>query len=312
MKAQGLRVAIFPIVALCAWVAVGAQQSPPRTVNIHTIGQQLPISDPAYEFAGVYFLSNGGANAVGVVTADGIVLVDAKLTGWGPAVLGALHQVTDDRVVKIINSNADEDHVGANGEYGSGVEVLMHQNAARHYSKRSGTATASPAVKAFGDRLSLNVGKVEIQVYHFGAGHTDGDAIVVLPHARIAYVGDLFNEKAVPVIDRAAGGSLLALPQTLEKAIAGLKDVDRILTGHGPAPQGRARTWPTWNDFRDYAEFTKLFADAARTAFKNGRTVDQAVAELRLPDKFKDYRMDGARAAIDAAFAELKSGGAQR
>jgi len=33
---------------------------------------------------------------------------------------------------------------------------------------------------------------------------------------------------------------------------------------------------------------------------------------LRLPDKYKDYRMDGARPAIESIFAELKQGAAQR
>jgi hypothetical protein len=36
------------------------------------------------------------------------------------------------------------------------------------------------------------------------------------------------------------------------------------------------------------------------------------VSELRLPDKYKDYRMDGAKAASETVFAELKQGAAQR
>ena len=90
-------------VAVCGMMSgAQAQQPPPRTVGIYTIGQQVPISDPTYAFAGVYFLSNGGANALAVTTADGVVLVDAKLRGWGPVVLEALQQVTDDPVVRII------------------------------------------------------------------------------------------------------------------------------------------------------------------------------------------------------------------
>jgi glyoxylase-like metal-dependent hydrolase (beta-lactamase superfamily II) len=149
-------------------------------------------------------------------------------------------------------------------------------------------------------------------VYHFGKGHTAGDAVVVLPHARLAYVGDLFAEKSVPVIDRASGGSALALPQTLARAVAEITGVDRVITGHGPAPQGRNRNWPTWDEFREYAEFTREFVAAAQAALKAGRTVEQAVSELRLPEKYKDYRMDGARAAIETIFAELTESARQR
>ena len=240
------------------------------------------------------------------------MLIDAKLPGWGPALLDTLQQVTDDPVIAIINTNADEDHAGADGEYTGKVDVVMHENAAGRFLKRSGTGAASPAIKTFGNRMSLTIGRTELQVYHFGKGHTDGDAVVVLPHARIAYVSDLFAEKSVPVIDRASGGSALALPQTLARAVAEITGVDRVITGHGPAPQGRGRPWPTWDEFREYADFTREFVAAAQAAWKSGRTVEQAVSELRLPDKYKDYRMDGARAAIETIFAELKQGAPQR
>ena len=41
-----------------------AQAPASRTIAIHTIGQQVPISDPTYSFAEVYVLTNGGANAL--------------------------------------------------------------------------------------------------------------------------------------------------------------------------------------------------------------------------------------------------------
>jgi glyoxylase-like metal-dependent hydrolase (beta-lactamase superfamily II) len=300
------------IVVLGTLSGVHAQQPPSRTVVIHTIGQQVPITDPTYAFAGVYFLSNGGANAMAVVTEEGVVLLDAKLPGWGPAVLETLQQVTNEPVVRIINTNSDEDHAGATGEYTGKVEVVRHENASRRFLKRAGAGAAPPAIKAFGDRLSLTVGGTQLHVYHFGKGHTDGDAIVVMPHARMAYVGDLFAEKSVPVIDRASGGSALALPQTLARAVAEIMGVERVITGHTPAPQGRGRNWATWDEFREYADFTREFVAAAQAAWKAGKTIEQATSELRLPDKYKDYRLDGAKAAIDTIFAELKQGAFQR
>jgi glyoxylase-like metal-dependent hydrolase (beta-lactamase superfamily II) len=309
MKRHGL---LLTIVVFGALSGAGAQQPAPRTVVIHTIGQQVPISDPTYSFAGVYFLSNGGANALAVTTPDGIVLIDAKLPGWSPAVLETLQQVADDPIVGIINTNADEDHAGANREYKGKIEIVMQENASTRFLRRSGAGGASPAIKTFGSRTSLTIGGTELQVYHFGKGHSDGDAIVVLPHARLAFVGDLFAEKSVPVIDRASGGSALELPQTLARAVAGITGVDRVITGHGPAPEGRARTWPTWNDFREYADFTRDFVAAAQAAWKAGKTVEQAVSELRLPDKYKGYRMDGAKTAIETIFAELKQAAPQR
>ena len=293
--------------AIATLCVTHAQQ--PRNVGITPIGPLVSIFSPEYFFAEVYFLSNGGANALSVVTDDGAVLIDAKLPGWGSGVLDALRRVTDLPVTTIINTHGHEDHAGANAEYPGPVEIIMHENSSRRLVRSAG---AGGTVRTFGDHLSLTVGKRALQVYHFGRGHTDGDAIVVIPDTKVAYVGDLFSEKAVPVVDPTSGGSALALPQTLARAIEEIQGVEYVLTGHGPAPQGRERNWPTWNDFREYAEFTRDFVAAVTAAWENSRTPEQAAAELTLPDTYRDYRLDGAEAAIETIFDELEQAPAGR
>ena len=143
------------------------------------------------------------------------------------------------------------------------------------------------------------------------AGGLDGDVIVVIPDIKAAYIGDLVAEKALPVVDLASGGSALALPETLARAAKEITGVERIITGHGRWPGAKAnsagaRDWPAWNDFREYAEFTREFVDAVTAAWKNGRTAEQVATELRMPEKYKDYRLDGAKAMIETVFNELK------
>ena len=70
------------------------------------------------------------------------------------------------------------------------------------------------------DKMSLLDGIDRIDLYHFGAGHTNGDLIVVFPEKHVAYLGELFPGKAAPVIDTANGGSGVAFPQTLARAVA--------------------------------------------------------------------------------------------
>lgn len=283
--------------------AAGASAKAARSITVYQLGPFKLLSDPNYAFTDVYFLGNGGATALAVMTAAGPVLLDAKLPGWGPAVLDALHQVTDMPLTTIINTHGHEDHAGADSEYPRPVEVVMHENSVNRLKGRAGTGT----VRTFRDQTSLTIGDVTFRLYYFGKGHTDGDTIVVLPDHKTAYVGDLFAEKAVPVIDPASGGSALALPQTLARAAAAITDVDYVITGHTPTPQGRVRNWPTWKDFVQYSEFTRDFVAAATAAWKNGRTAEQAVSELTLPDKYKDYRMEGAKATVDVIFNELRS-----
>ncbi len=291
------------LVALGTVCVAHGQQPPSRGIS----PKQFFV-DVSFLRNEVYFLSNGRANAVAVVTAAGIVLLDALPAGWGPAGLEALQKVSYMPVTAIINTHAHEDHAGADAEYPGPVQIVMHENSRKRFARGAGPGRT---VRTFSDHLSVPVGKRPLHVYYFGKGHTDGDAIVVIPDIKAAYIGDLVAEKALPVVDLASGGSALALPQTLARAAKEITGVEHIITGHGRWPGNKPNTagiqgWPTWKDFGDYAEFTREFVDTVTAAWKNGRTAEQVEAELRMPEKYKDYRLDGAKAMIETIFSELK------
>ena len=70
---------------------------------------------------------------------------------------------------------------------------------------------SNPAVmptKTFTDKMTLGSGRDRIDLYYFGAGHTDGDAFVVFPAVRAMAAGDIFAWKMAPLIDPMAGGSV--------------------------------------------------------------------------------------------------------
>src|SRR5437870_13819741 len=83
-----------------------------------------------------------------------------------------------------------------------------------------------------GKKTTLFDGPDRIDLYHFGAGHTNGDLVVVFPGKRVAYFGDLFPSKAAPFIDTANGGSGVAFPETLAKAVTQITGISRVITGH--------------------------------------------------------------------------------
>src|SRR5262245_64090917 len=92
--------------------------------------------------------------------------------------------------------------------------------------------------KTFKDKMSLLTGKDRIELYYFGAGHTNGDAVIVFPALRAAVMGDLFARKWAPLVDAANGGSTVAFPQTLANAVRGIKEVDTVITGHSTTTLG--------------------------------------------------------------------------
>jgi hypothetical protein len=58
-------------------------------------------------------------------------------------------------------------------------------------------------------------------------------------------------------------------------------------------------------DLQEYAEFMRAFVAAAEAAMKAGKSVDDAVAGLKLPAKFKDYDMAQAKADVQRVYDEL-------
>src|SRR5205085_7739414 len=225
-------------VVLSALVIVGwataqmASQEAPKVVKMQT----LNVSD------NLYLLSGGGGNTLALSTDDGVVLIDTKLAGWGQPILDSVKAVTDKPVTLIINTHTHGDHTGSNPEFPSAVQIVAHENTAANMKKMAAFAGANEKFlpnRTFQDHLSLLDGIDKIDLYYFGAGHTNGDAVVVFPAKRVAHMGDLFPSKSAPLIDTSNGGSGVAYPATLDKAVAALDGVvTRIVTGHGVVPPG--------------------------------------------------------------------------
>jgi cyclase len=138
------------------------------------------------------------------------------------------------------------------------------------------------AKRTFKDKMTLGKGADQIDLYYFGPGHTNGDAIVVFPALRTAHTGDLFQAKALPLVDGNNGGSVLHYPDTLMKVHSGIKNVDTIINGHTPANT-------TWADLKEFGDFNKDFLTWAQAELKAGKTPEQAAGEWKVPEKYKGY-----------------------
>ena len=270
----------------------------------------------------LYHLGDGGANALALVDEinGGVVLIGTKLPGWGRPVLDAVRQVTDLPVTTIVSTHADADHTGSNGEFPDVVDVVAHENTRAAMARMALFADGAPGqpTTTFTERFELLEDLDRIELHYFGPAHTDGDVVAVFPRKRTAYLGALFPGKAAPVIDTANGGSGVAFPETLAKAVAAIDGVDRVITGHGPIPTtyaGRGRRdrgarrawtgWTTWDDLAEYADFNRDFLASVRASREAGRSVEAAAANLNLPERYAGYGMERARANVEAIYDEL-------
>ncbi len=248
-----------------------------------------------------------GGNTAVFVTDSGVVVVDTKLPGWGPTLLERIKTVTNKPVTTIINTHTHGDHTGSNEFFGTTVDGVVHENTKANMAKMDefkGDKAKFLPKRTYKDKLTIGKGKDEVDLYYFGPGHTSGDSFVVFPALRTMHAGDMFAWKALPYIDTGNGGSAVAHASTLAKAAASVKDVDTIIPGHIPVT--------TWNDFKEYADFSQDFVTFARNQMKAGKTIDQAASEYKVPVRFKGYvvtvntQFASAQTNLKAAYDELK------
>jgi glyoxylase-like metal-dependent hydrolase (beta-lactamase superfamily II) len=266
VKLMARRRLLPAIVVLGLGVAgVAAQQQRPR---IPPTGAIKSVRD------NLYVIPGAGGNTTVFVTQGGVVLVDTKLPNNGEAILTQVRTVTGKPVSMIINTHSHPDHIGSNEYFPASVEVVAHENT-RKWMAANPRVASNPAAmpdRTFTDRMTLGSGDDRIELYYFGAGHTNGDAFIVFPARRAMAAGDIFAWKMAPLIDPMAGGSVLALPGTLEKAVKGIQNVDTVIEGHGDVN--------TWEGFREYVQFNRALVDAA-TAGMGKKTAEEIAGELR-------------------------------
>jgi cyclase len=292
MQRAGLLGALIAIGILS--IAISAFQHAPRgddkTVTLQKIKDNL------------YLASGGGGNSAILVTDLGVVIVDTKLPGWGQPLLAKIRTVTDKPVATIINTHAHTDHVGGNESFGTAVEIVAHESTRLAMDKMDafkGEKINFLPKLMFKEKMTLGAGKDRIDLYYFGPGHTNGDAWIVFPAARVVDAGDMFAAAEPPIIDTANGGSGLGYPGTLAKAVAGIKNVDTIITGHS--------TLKPWKDLSTYADFTRDFRDVVVDGFDHGLGVAEIADTWKLSPRYSGYSAppERVRTDVEAIVGEL-------
>ncbi len=281
-----------------AWAGAAFQAQQPPGVKVPDI---VKVRDNLYVIGGANPNAQkefSGGNTAVFVTTKGVVVVDTKFAGWGKMILGKIKSVTDRPVTTIINTHTHFDHSGSNTEFPATVEFVAHANTRANMARDTCEPVTNCAAfkgenakflpkRTFQDKMSLFSGADQIDLYHFGPGHTNGDAFVVFTAARAVHTGDMYQLKWLPFIDPGSGGSAVAFPRTLARAVAEIKNVDTIIPGHSPVT--------TWADVTEHVQVLEDFVKAAQEGIKAGRSAEEVAKSYKIPARFKGYLHDPQR-----------------
>jgi len=205
------------------------------------------LSDHAYAYT-----AEGDPNTGIVIGDDAVMVIDTQATPVMAAdVIRRIREVTDKPIkyvvlshyhaVRVLGASAYQpEHIIASHDTLDLIRERGEQDKASEIGRFPRLFRAVESVPAgltwptitFTGKMTLWLGKLEVQLLQLGRGHTKGDTVVWLPAERILFSGDLVEFDATPY----AGDAYFSdWPATLD-ALAALKPA-QLVPGRGAALQ---------------------------------------------------------------------------
>ena len=171
-------------------------------------------------------------NTTALITNEGVVLVDDKFEVDFPNIVAEVKKLTNQPIKYVINTHHHADHSGSNAKMQAmNVQVIASEQARENMvdAKQPGQPTMT-----FDRHAHVYLGGKNIELYHFGRAHTNGDVVVLFPAQRTLAAGDMFTygDDVPELIDYPGGGSAKEWTSTVDSVLQ--LDFDNVVPGHGP------------------------------------------------------------------------------
>ena len=206
------------------------------------------LSEHAYAYT-----AEGDPNTGIVVGDDAVMVIDTQATpAMAQDVIRRIREVTDKPIkyvvlshyhaVRVLGASAYQpEHVIASEDTLSLIKERGEQDKASEIGRFPrlfrNVESVPPGLTwptlTFTGRMTLWLGKLEVQLIQLGRGHTKGDTVVWLPQDKVLFSGDLVEFDATPY---AGDAYFQDWPKTLDN-IAALKP-EALVPGRGAALQG--------------------------------------------------------------------------
>jgi len=226
----------------------------------------------------LFVLRGLGGNTAVLRTGEGNVVVDTMTFPLqGGLIRERARELTGMETALVINTHYHLDHTHGNPAFAPGTRVLSTERTLSHLQALDADFWAGEAGRllpneTFEDRMVLEVGGKTIELIHPGAGHTDGDLVVLFTDEGTLHTGDLMFNRHYPNIDLEAGGSVQQWVQALERLLQ--LDFTRVIPGHGRTSDRAG--------LRQFLALIAQLAEIGRDAAANGMSLEQTLATDKL------------------------------
>ena len=301
IKARTFAIVVsFALVAAFALVGLAPAQD---------LGPEVKrLSDGIYVRVGNKFELNAGI----ILTQDGVVLIDS---GHNPVegrkLLEVVKKLTPMPVRMLIDTEPHPDHTTAHFVFSPPAIIIAAagagnsmRNREREVPKRiEQLAASSPAMKSalegyrfipphveYNQTMTVNLGERTLQLTHLKGVHSEADTAIWLPKERVLFSASAFVSEQVNIFR-----PFVTIPDILaaSKMMKALNP-EHVVPGHGPPG--------TVKIFDDGERFYALLVERVRALVKAGKSRDEIMKEVTMPEYAHWASQDRMPTNIDAAW----------
>jgi cyclase len=255
------------------------------------------------------FTEKGGTIAF-VLSKDGIIVVDSQFPEQSNHLIGELKKRSEKPIDLLINTHHHGDHTSGNISFKGIVKhVLAHENSKANQQNvaiqnKSEDKQLYPD-QTFGSTWNVHMGKDKITLYYYGAGHTNGDALIHFENHDTVHMGDLLFNRRHPFVDRTAGANMRSWINVLGTAEKKFDKKTTFIYGHSGTGYEVTGTREDLPRFADYLDRVLKFAESE---LKSGKTKEEILKATELPGETQ-WKGDGFSRPLQAAIEEITAKG---
>lgn len=255
---------------------------------------------------GVGIFTERGGTIAFLLGPASMAVVDTQFPEQSQHLIGELKKLSTNPFKLLINTHHHGDHSSGNIAFKDlGVDVLAHANSKANQERvakeRKTEAQQLYPTKTYTDVWCEKLGKEEICLYYFGAGHTNGDSVVHFKKANVVHTGDLVFNRRHPYVDRSAGANIKNWITVLEKTVEKFNKKTMYVFGHSGTGYEVTGSRADVLAFRDYLQNVLTFVEGEMKAGKSKADILKAAEIPGSPE----WKGDGIERPLTAAYEEL-------
>jgi len=230
------------------------------------------------------YTNKGGT--VGIFeTKDSFVVIDSQFPDFIQPLIDTISQVKGKPVEFLCNTHHHADHVDGNYAFRNLTQKIVAHKTVPELQKKASIERKTIDKQTFAnilfdDQYVIKSGGERVTAYHFGGGHTYGDAMYHFEKDNVVHMGDLMFINMIPVFRVNDGSHFKNWISVLDKAIETFSKDTLFIFGHA---SDKNLTKGNLENLTEMRNFLEASADYIKKSLAEGKTTEQLTENLVIP-----------------------------